>query len=769
MDIDDTPPDIPSDVLDAYGHVPPIAPPQAMDMSPHTSDMQDLDPHAPDWIRGLNDAQKQAVMSIDGAYLVLAGAGTGKTRVLTTRIAQILYLRRAAPYQILCVTFTNKAAAEMRHRVEKLTGQLSGIWLGTFHNLCLRILRKHAGLVGLQSAFTILDDADQVRILKDILLDLGVDKDKYPAKNMIAHIQRWKDKALPPDAVSLDMVGNLANGHLQQAYVRYQQRLQQLNAVDFGDLILYVVQIFQNHPDILSTYQQRFQYILVDEYQDTNTAQYKWLCLLSHRYDTHGTMRANICCVGDDDQSIYGWRGADVENILRFEADFPNATVIRLEQNYRSTAHILNTANALIAHNKHRLGKNLYTDIGDGQKVRISAAYDGDAEAVQVSQIIENAQAKGEKYADMAVLVRAGYQTLAFERRFFEINMPYKVIGGAKFYEREEIRDVVAYLRVVYQKQDDLAFDRIINKPARGIGKATVQALHTLSRAKGICLYDCALHIVQGDDLPKRAKTALQNAIDSFAKWRKMAGDTETENAHIHTLKTLLDDSGYMAYWQQSKHPKAPSRVDNIRELSSAMQSFQNLGGYLEHIALHMDADDVSTDDSVSIMTLHAAKGLEFDRVFLVGWEDGLFPSERSLDELGDKGLEEERRLAYVGITRAKKYCHISFATSRLVHGSWTNNEPSRFLQCLPNDSVDIQHMPRFNGYNNGYSDTDSSPQICVMSAQDDGESGFAINERCFHQKFGMGTVQAVDGDYVTIAFDHAGIKKVMATFVESV
>ncbi len=727
------------------------------------------DPHAPDWIQGLNDAQKQAVLSIDGACLVLAGAGTGKTRVLTTRIAQILYLRRAMPYQILCVIFTNKAAAEMRQRVQKLTGELSGIWLGTFHNLCLRILRKHAGLVGLDSNFIILDDSDQVRILKDILLDLDIDKDKYPAKTMISHIQRWKDKALTPDMITADMVGNLANGRLQQAYVAYQQRLQQLNAVDFGDLILFVVHIFQHHPDVLMAYQHRFQYILVDEYQDTNTAQYKWLCLLSQRYDVQGQMYANICCVGDDDQSIYGWRGADVENILRFEADFPQAQVIRLEQNYRSTSHILNTANALISHNKNRLGKNLFTDAGDGQKVRISAVYDGNAEAIQVSQMIENAQAHGEKYADMAILVRAGYQTLTFEKRFFEVNIPYKVIGGAKFYEHEEIRDVVAYLRVVYQFQDDLAFDRIINKPARGIGTSTVQLLHTLSRAKQISLYASAVQILEGDDLPKRAKSALQSVLDLFEKWRKIAHDTDTENTHLHLLNTMLEDSGYLEYWKNSKHPKAPSRVDNIHELYSAMKSFQNLGGYLEHIALHMDSDDINTDDSVSIMTLHAAKGLEFDRVFLVGWEEGLFPSERSLDELGDKGLEEERRLAYVGITRAKKYCQISFAGSRLIHRSWTNNPPSRFLQCLPRGNLDTEHMPRFNGYDNGYLDMDPTPQVSMIEMDVHDTAGFVVNERCFHQKFGMGTIQAVDGDYVTIAFDHAGIKKVMATFVESV
>lgn len=721
-----------------------------------------------EWMQGLNPAQKTAIETVDGACLVLAGAGTGKTKVLTTRIAQILYYRKANPYQILCVTFTNKAATEMRQRVEKLTGALSGIWLGTFHNLCLRILRKNASLVGLNSNFTILDDADQVRILKDIFNDLQVDKDKYPAKNMIHIIQRWKDKALPPHMITMDMAGNLANGRLHTAYARYQQRLQQLNAVDFGDLILYVVHIFEHHKDILTEYQHRFQYILVDEYQDTNTAQYKWLCLLSQRSDEAGNMITNICCVGDDDQSIYGWRGADVANILRFETDFPNAKIIRLEQNYRSTGHILNTANALIAHNQNRLGKNLFTDAGDGEKIHIVGAYDGDAEAVQVSQVIENAHKNGEKYSDIAILVRAGRLTLGFEKRFFAVNIPYKVLGGAKFYECEEIRDVVAYLRVIYQKNDDLAFDRIINKPARGVGKATMQTLHSLSRATGQGLYDCALQILQGDDLPSRAKNALQKILDYFEQWRKIGNDTTTEDAHLHVLNTMLEQSGYFEYWKNSKDPKAPIRVENIQEIYSDMKGFQNLGGYLEHIALHMDSDSLNDDDMVNIMTLHSAKGLEFDRIFLVGWEDGLFPSERSMDELGDKGLEEERRLAYVGITRAKKHCQISFANARQIHGRWTDQTPSRFLENLPQNTVDMNSLGRFNGYNTAHYNTNPYDQISIMEQATD-NNRFAVGDRCFHQKFGMGTVASTDGDYITIGFDNAGTKKVMATFVETV
>ena len=719
------------------------------------------------WMQGLNPAQKKAVESVDGACLVLAGAGTGKTKVLTTRIAQILYDQKANPYQILCVTFTNKAAGEMHHRVEKLTGALSGIWLGTFHNLCLRILRKHASLVGLNSNFTILDDSDQVRILKDIFNDLQVDKDKYPAKNMIHYIQRWKDNALPPHMVSLDRVGNLANGRLHTAYQRYQERLQYLNAVDFGDLILHAVYIFEHHKDILNAYQHRFQYILVDEYQDTNTAQYKWLRLLSQRQDIQGNTITNICCVGDDDQSIYGWRGADIANILRFETDFPNAKIIRLEQNYRSTGHILNTANALIAHNQNRLGKNLFTCAGNGEKIQIVCAYDGSAEAVQVSQAIETAHKNGEKYKQMAILVRAGHLTLEFEKRFFAINIPYKVLGGAKFYEREEIRDVVAYLRVIYQKNDDLAFDRILNKPARGVGKTTVQTLHTVSRATGHSLYDSALHILQGDDLPSRAKNALQKAMDMFEQWRKIGNDTKTEEAHLHVLDTMLDQSGYVEYWQNSKHPKAPTKVENIQEIYSDIKGFQNLGGYLEHIALHMDSDTLNDDDTVHIMTLHAAKGLEFDRIFLVGWEDGLFPSDRSMDELGDKGLQEERRLAYVGITRAKKYCQISFANARQIHGRWTDQTPSRFLENLPQNALDIK---QFNEYNTRYynTDADTCSQVNII-APPTADGRFAVGDRCFHQKFGMGTVASVNGDYLTIGFDTAGTKKVMATFVETV
>lgn len=715
----------------------------------------------PDWLHGLNDVQKQAVQNVDGACLVLAGAGTGKTRVLTTRIVHLLYLKKALPYEILCVTFTNKAAAEMRERVERYTGVVSGLWLGTFHSLCLRILRKYASLVGLDGDFIILDDAEQTRILKDIFATLNVDTDKYPARHMMSHIQAWKDKSFTPSMIHMDMVGDLANGHLHTAYVHYQERLQSLNAVDFGDLILHVVTLFQNHPDVLSAYQDRFKYIFVDEYQDTNTAQYKWLQLLAKRDG-----RAHICCVGDDDQSVYGWRGADVENILRFETDFENATIIRLEQNYRSRQHILDTANAVISHNQNRLGKTLFTELGQGDKVNVVSAYNGDAEAEYVASAIESAHGTGEKYGDMAVLVRAGYLTRGFESRFFETDIPYKVVGGAKFYEREEIRDVVAYLRVIYQTSDDLAFERIVNKPTRGIGKATLQTLHTVARASHVSLYQGAVHILQGDDLPKRAKNALQNVIDMFEKWRKIASDSTVENAHIQALKTMLNESGYGDYWKHSKDIKAKTKLDNIRELETAMQSFQNLGGYLEHIALHMDTDDLDTDDSVSIMTLHSAKGLEFERVFLVGWEEGLFPSERTIDELGEQGLEEERRLAYVGITRTQKKCQISYAHSRVVHGQWKTNQPSRFIHELPKQNIEI--VGHFNGYTKpSYTPTDGMDGIDIYEPSQ--SHTFNVGDRCFHQKFGMGTVARMDGDFVMIAFDNAGTKKVLASFVETV
>ena len=712
----------------------------------------------PDWFEGLNPQQLEAVENVDGPCLVLAGAGTGKTKILTTRLAHVIHLRKASPYQILCVTFTNKAAKEMKDRIEHLTGiRTGGMWLGTFHSLCLRILRRDANMVGLTSTFTVLDDDDQIRLLKQVLAELNVDDKRYPAKQMIMYIQAWKDKAMMPSAVTKADVGSLAGGKLDKVYNRYQERLKTLNAVDFGDLIMLCVELFKKDKEILKYYRDIFKYILVDEYQDTNIAQYQWLRLLSM-----GTASPNICCVGDDDQSIYGWRGAEVGNILNFEKDYNDARMIRLEQNYRSTGHILKCANGVIAHNTNRLGKNLFTAVGDGNKVKISNMWDGEKESRIIAHTIEQAESKGQKLSEMAILVRAGWQTREFEEKFLSMGIAYRVIGGAKFYEREEIRDAIAYLRLIHQTSDDLAMERVINKPTRGIGKATIQLLQIDARKRGIPLYQSAVEILQTDELTARAKNALKSAIDMFDRWRTMA---QTES-HVVVLETVLDESGYTNFWKKSKDPKAPGKLENLKELVSALEEYENIAGFLEHVALVMAIDNASDGEMVSLMTLHASKGLEFERIFLPGWEDGLFPSEKSLEEKGHVALEEERRLAYVGITRARKDCHISFVNNRRIHGQWTGQIPSRFIGEVPAENVEVVGQ---NGYNSPRQETGwntVSTEVEMMDSNS-ASSGFSRNDRCFHQKFGMGIVRSVDGDYLTIDFDHAGRKKVMATFIE--
>jgi DNA helicase-2/ATP-dependent DNA helicase PcrA len=738
------------------------------------------------YLAQLNAAQREAVEALDGPVLVLAGAGTGKTRVLTARLVHLIATRRAGPGQILAVTFTNKAAREMRDRIAAMLGTpVEGWWLGTFHALAARLLRRHAEEVGLKSNFTILDTDDQIRLIKQLLQAENIDDKRWPARVILGVIERWKDRALTPDKLKPEDGGDVAGGKILQLYAAYQERLKTLNAADFGDLMLHNITLFQNRPDVLADYHRRFRYLLVDEYQDTNVAQYLWLRLLAQA--SH-----NICCVGDDDQSIYGWRGAEVGNILRFETDFPGAKIIRLEQNYRSTSHILAAASGVIAHNQGRLGKTLWTDAEGGEKVRIAAANDGEEEARFVGEEIESLQRKGFALRQIAVLMRAGFQTREFEERFLTLGVPYRVVGGPRFYERLEIRDALAYFRVIAQPADDLAFERIINTPKRGIGDSTLQTLRQAARALAIPLTEAAWRLTETDELKPRMRTVIRALMQDIARWR-----AEMERIpHTELARIVLDESGYTAMWQADKSPEAPGRLENLKELVAAMADFETLGGFLEHISLVMETQDSSEGDMVTLMTLHSAKGLEFDIVFLPGWEEGLFPHQRAMDESGIAGLEEERRLAYVGLTRARQRASVSYAHSRRVYGNWTSTIPSRFIDELPGDHIEIVAEPPLFG-ESAFSGTSFSGGGFDRWARDAGvrlpragsqppsrvapiidghafevpqrsrpKSPFAVGARIFHQKFGYGAVVAVDNDKLEIAFDHSGIKKVMDSFV---
>ena len=743
------------------------------------------------YLDGLNPMQLSAVKAQDGPILVLAGAGTGKTRVLTTRLAHLIATGSARPWSILAVTFTNKAAREMRERVTSIIGPMAEqVWLGTFHALCARIIRRHAELLGLQPNFTILDADDQIRLIKQLMQAEGLDDKKWPPRTLSGVIQRWKDRGLTPDKINDAEEKEFSSVRLKQIYEQYQNRLRVLNAADFGDLLLHCLTLFNENPDVLALYQSRFNYILVDEYQDTNIAQYLWLRLLAQG-------RQNICCVGDDDQSIYGWRGAEVGNILKFEKDFPGAEVIRLEQNYRSTSRVLAAASKLISVNEGRLGKTLWTDGREGEKIIVRGVWDGEEEARVVGDQVEAYQRKGTSLSQMAVLVRAGFQTREFEERFLTLGIPYQVIGGARFYERMEIRDAIAYFRVLTQYNDDLALERIINKPKRGIGSATLQTIHYLARMEKVSLWTAIENISQTDEIRPAARKTLQKVLDDFRRWRIML-DT---NSHVEVAGIILDESGYTEMLQQDKSPDAPGRLENLKELVSALEEFENLNGFLEHISLVMDNAEKNDGDQVSLMTLHAAKGLEFDKVFLPGWEDGVFPNQRSLDENGATGLEEERRLAYVGMTRAREGIEISFAANRRLYGTWQSSIPSRFVSELPADQIENMseiglypgNQPMFpetydenqsiddvfggnkqwQKYGPGFSRRKQKDNISKLLIAGEGyvvdrsqPSLFSIDERVFHQKFGMGTVTAVDGDKVDINFDHAGTKKVIARFL---
>jgi DNA helicase II / ATP-dependent DNA helicase PcrA len=843
------------------------------------------------YLAGLNPEQRQAVEILDGPVLVLAGAGTGKTRVLTVRIAHILATGRARPGEILAVTFTNKAAREMKQRVGEIVGGVvEGMpWLGTFHSIGVKILRRHAELVGLKPDFTILDVDDQIRLLKQLLEAENIDEKRWPARVLAMLIDGWKNRGLTADQVPPGEAAAFANGKGLKLYKAYQERLKVLNAVDFGDLLLENIRLFREQAEVLRQYQARFKFILVDEYQDTNVAQYLWLRLLAQRTAViadrrevartpsplageGGTERSeesgegagsavypapspasladarsapspargegalppkNICCVGDDDQSIYGWRGAEVDNILRFEHDFPGAVVIRLERNYRSTGHILAAASHLIAHNEGRLGKTLRTDDELGEKVFVTGAWDSEEEARAIGEEIEQLQRSGHVLDEIAILVRASFQMREFEDRFVTLGLPYRVIGGPRFYERAEIRDALAYLRLINSPADDLAFERIVNVPKRGLGDATVQLLHDHARKRRVPLTEAARAVVETDELKPKPRGALRGLIEAIDRWRKQRDSLP----HTELAEIVLDESGYTEMWQKDRSADAAGRLENLKELIRSMEEFENLQGFLEHISLVMDNEKAAEADAVSIMTLHSAKGLEFDTVFLPGWEEGLFPHQRTLDDQGRAGLEEERRLAHVGLTRARKRAKIYFATNRRMHGLWQTNIPSRFLDELPEPHVEVTEpqggFGGFGGYggygasrfdaaasfgsnystpgwqraqakkSGGFSESGSRygmdedeefPSPLRGTAKEGGSSrsttprrvpltiegelvakstgtvsAFSLGDRVFHQKFGNGNVIAIDGNKLTIQFDRAGEKRVVDSFVERV
>jgi DNA helicase-2/ATP-dependent DNA helicase PcrA len=754
---------------------------------------------ADNYLADLNQEQRAAVEALDGPVLVLAGAGTGKTRVLTTRIAHILRTGRARASEILAVTFTNKAAREMKERIGALVGgAVEGMpWLGTFHAIGVKILRRHAELVGLKSGFTILDTDDQIRLIKQVIESEGLDKDRWPARQLAALIDGWKNRGLTPAKVPRGEAFAFAEGKGAALYAAYQKRLKELNAADFGDLLLEVLRLFLDNPDVLALYQRRFRYTLVDEYQDTNVAQYLWLRLIAGG-------SPNICCVGDDDQSIYGWRGAEVDNILRFEKDFPGASVIRLERNYRSKGHILAAASGLIANNKGRLGKTLFTDSDAGSPVTVFGVWDDEQEARTIGADIEALQKAGQRLDQIAILVRASFQMRAFEDRFVTLGLPYRVVGGPRFYERQEIKDAIAYLEVTLNPANDLKFERIVNVPKRGLGDTAVKRVNQLARDRGVSLYQAAREIVETEELAGKARRSLSDLVAAFERWRASIDSMK----HTELAELILDESGYTQMWQHDKSPQAHSRLENLKELIRFMHEFETLQGFLEHVSLVMDADAADGGDRISLMTLHAAKGLEFDIVFLPGWEEGLFPHQRSLDENGTAGLEEERRLAYVGITRARRQAKVSFAQNRRNRGLWQAAAPSRFVDELPEANVDVLEPEspyggsvggpgRFNpyghsrfdepaaGFQSGYTTPGWQRAKEQWSREDrprskgpmtlEGEliasssatgSSYATGERVFHQKFGYGRVAEVDGNKLTIDFDKAGRKRVVDSFV---
>ena len=751
----------------------------------------------PTYLNGLNAPQREAVLTTDGPVLVLAGAGTGKTAALTARLAHLIATRKAWPSQILAVTFTNKAAREMRQRVGALSGgALEGMpWLGTFHSVAAKMLRSHAELVGLHSNFTILDTDDQLRVLKQLIQAANLDEKRWPARQLAGLIDRWKNRGWTPQQVDAGESEAFAAGRGAEIYAQYQGRLKTLNACDFGDLLLHMLVIFRKDPELLDGYRERFRYLLVDEYQDTNQAQYEWLRLLAEP-------RRNLCCVGDDDQSIYSWRGAEVANILRFERDFPGAKIIRLEQNYRSTSHILAAADGLIANNAGRLGKTLWTDAGDGEKVRVIGVWDGPEEARRIGEEIESMEGRGRSLDDIVILVRAQFQTREFEERFIAIGLSYQIIGGFRFYERAEIRDAVAYLRLATQPADDLAFERIVNIPKRGLGDKAIATLHRHARAAQLPLLLAAASILDTDELTPQARRSLGNFVADVARWREMS----TTLPAPELARIMLDESGYTAMLQADRSAESAGRLENLAELARAMEEYESLGAFLEHVSLVMDNDEGFKGDRVTIMTIHAAKGLEFDTVYLPGWEEGVFPSQRSLDEGGLASLEEERRLAYVAITRARRKCTILHAANRRIYGQWTSSIPSRFLAELPKAHIDeettmtggeslwraqwseradpfahlgpaqsMRSSTRGPGWQRASrGNFNPQPQRVIearasaVSLGNQGRTDLALGQRVFHGKFGYGTIAAIEGNKLEIDFEHSGRKKVLDSFVSA-
>jgi DNA helicase-2/ATP-dependent DNA helicase PcrA len=776
-------------------------------------------------LQGLNPPQREAVLTTEGPVLVLAGAGTGKTAALTARLAHLIATRKAWPSQILSVTFTNKAAREMKERVSAISGgAIEGMpWLGTFHSVAARMLRSHAELVGLQSNFTILDTDDQLRVLKQLIQAANLDEKRWPARQLAGLIDRWKNRGWTPQQVDAGESEAFAAGRGADLYAQYQDRLKTLNACDFGDLLLHMLVIFRRHQDVLDSYRDRFRYLLVDEYQDTNQSQYEWLKLLAEP-------RRNLCCVGDDDQSIYSWRGAEVANILRFERDFPGAKIVRLEQNYRSTSHILAAADGLIAHNAGRLGKTLWTDAGDGDKVRVIGIWDGPEEARRVGEEAESRMRRGGSLDDIAILVRAQFQTREFEERFIAIGMPYQIIGGFRFYERAEIRDAIAYLRLVIQPADDLAFERIVNTPKRGLGDKAIATIHRHARATQQPLLLAAATLLDSDELTPQARRSLANFVADIARWRGMASSSSLSRSdgegdrsleangggvpHPELARIILEESGYTAMLQADRSAESAGRLENLAELTRAMEEYESLQAFLEHVSLVMDNDEAKLGDRVTIMTIHAAKGLEFDTVYLAGWEEGVFPSQRSLDEGGLASLEEERRLAYVAITRARRRCTILHAANRRIYGQWTSSIPSRFLAELPAANIEQQttmtggeslwraqwsersdpfaHVARptrgpgwqraarqspsplqgrgvgERGIRDAYARPPVEVTASAVSLGNQGRTDLSLGQRVFHGKFGYGIIAAIEGNKLEIDFEHAGRKKVLDSFVSA-
>jgi DNA helicase II / ATP-dependent DNA helicase PcrA len=753
------------------------------------------------YLDGLNKSQKEAVEITAGPLLVLAGAGTGKTKVLTSKIAHLISLRKASPSNILAVTFTNKAAREMKHRIGQSLGSVvEGMpWLGTFHSIGAKILRIHAELVGLKSDFTILDTDDQLRLIKQIIKLENIDDKRWPPKLLLGYIDTFKNKGLMPTEITYNQDFQFANRKASELYRLYQNRLSTLNSADFGDLLLLSLNLLKKNTNILNKYQNIFLYILVDEYQDTNVAQYLWLRLLSQK-------NSNITCVGDDDQSIYGWRGAEVDNILRFESDYPGAKIVRLEENYRSTEKILGAASGLISYNKNRLGKTLIANIKDeGEEIHIRSVWDAENEARLVTDEIEAKQRKGARLEDMAILVRASFQMREFEDRFIMSGIPYRVIGGPRFYERQEIKDAISYIQVVSNSNNDLKLERIINIPKRGIGNSTLQDLNKIARSNNISLFLAAKQIIETDEIRGQTKIKLTNFINSIELWKH----AKSSSHHTDLVKRILDESGYTEMWQNDKSPTASGRLENLKELIGQIDEFDSLDGFLDHVSLVMELESDTSAEKVSLMTLHSAKGLEFENIFLPGWEDGLFPNQRSLDEKGNSGLEEERRLAHVGLTRAKKSLWITYALNRRVYGLWQQSIPSRFIDEIPEEYKDFdaeyintnnyyqqERQLKYKDFDVGYANINNNYQkesqftreatgtkipawkrikknnsVTINAEFQEidikSKTNFIEGQRVFHEKFGYGKIIDINQLKLEIDFEKSGIKTVLESYIK--